>query len=620
MQIGGVTSRMSARNILIALVLGIMLSGSAGGSWRRARNEDTIAAYHRFLREYPQSRYSDRARARLDLARVKKHPTPAGIDAFRAKYSDPELLEELKPHVEAVLFQQARAAGSAESYRQFLDEYPTGALARRAQGNLAYLENGGFGVDTKALAGFAGEHPMSDYAAEAVRSVSALRVRSATGFDRVGLVIEVVDRTPGGERLRQVFRERAVAAFAAAGIATQDLPSAGSAREANIPALLTIRHEENEAAPQLEQGRFTEPAVVARTDVSLRRVDGTAPIWSDTFEYRAPLAARRDEVSILFSPGSISNYWADFDGKFFVPIARWATDAAARRPHLFAKPVVALDMAGSRAAVLFGDGDFQVLDVGEPEQLQPVAEYRRDRDLSRFSGISIDGSRVMIYGTDGVEVVRLDGDQAQREFDLSRDQVGSVVEVEPRPNGWLAATSRGLLEIDSQTKSVRTLVARPILGLARGSAERLVFTDGVSVYVASETTLGSGRVDAELRLGRGFKPQRIRAHNGRAVVLGARDTVWVDLQSPTPRLLARIGGKETGRVLDAATIQNQLFLIGPRGLQVADPSGERIVDSVDVIARERVAVEGRHLVMIGDRSLQVVDATAFVATPPASQD
>ena len=155
---------------------------------------------------------------------------------------------------------------------------------------------------------------------------------------------------------------------------------------------------------------------------------------------------------------------------------------------------------------------------------------------------------------------RLDGDQARREFDLSRDQVGSVVEVEPLPNGWLAATSRGLLEIDSQTKSVRTLVTRPILGLARGPAERFVFTDGVSLYVASATTLGSGRVDAELRLGRGFKPQRIRAHGGRAVVLGARDTVWVDLRSPTPRLIARIGGRETGRVLDAATIQNRRWI------------------------------------------------------------
>ena len=53
-------------------------------------------------------------------------------------------------------------------------------------------------------------------------------------------------------------------------------------------------------------------------------------------------------------------------------------------------------------------------------------------------------------------------------------------------------------------------------------------------------------------------------------------------------------------------------------LQVADSRGERIVDSVDVVARSRVRAEGRHLVMIGEKSLQVVDATPFVAAPPAS--
>ena len=102
------------------------------------------------------------------------------------------------------------------------------------------------------------------------------------------------------------------------------------------------------------------------------------------------------------------------------------------------------------------------------------------------------------------------------------------------------------------------------------------------------------------------------------MVLGARDAVWLDLRSSTPRVLARLNGKDTGRILDASMIGDQLFLLGPRGLQVADSRGERIVDSVDVVARSRVRAEGRHLVMIGEKSLQVVDATPFVAAPPAS--
>jgi hypothetical protein len=57
----------------------------------------------------------------------------------------------------------------------------------------------------------------------------------------------------------------------------------------------------------------------------------------------------------------------------------------------------------------------------------------------------------------------------------------------------------------------------------------------------------------------------------------------------------------------------RLFLLGERGLQVTDARGSRVVDSACVVARLRVAPAGRHLVMIGEKTLQVVDATPFVA-------
>jgi hypothetical protein len=194
------------------------------------------------------------------------------------------------------------------------------------------------------------------------------------------------------------------------------------------------------------------------------------------------------------------------------------------------------------------------------------------------------------------------------------------VNVELIDNQWLAATNRGLLQLGGDAESVRTLVPRPILGMARAPDDRVIFTDGLSLYVASFPLLQAGRVESELRLGRGFNPQRVRVHDDTAVVLGARDAVWVDLRSSPPRLRSRIGGTESGRILDAAMIGDQLFLIGPRGLQVADPSGERIIDSVDVLARDRIDVAGRHLVMIGEKALQVVDATPFLATAPAANE
>jgi len=333
-----------------------------------------------------------------------------------------------------------------------------------------------------------------------------------------------------------------------------------------------------------------------------------------------PLSARREDVSILFGPGSHSSYWAELDGEFFVPLARWSTQVTAREPLEFAKPAVAVEVVGKRAVVLFGDGDFEILDLGDPTQPVRLGEYRRPRDLATFSGVTVDGTQVALFGPDGVEIVQLDGENTRRVVAYGRDAVGSVVDAERIDGSWLAATNRGLLLLGAKPSEVRTLVPRQILGMARIGDERLIFADGVSLYTATLPLLMAGRVETELRLGRGFNPQRVRVHGEghSAVVLGARDSVWVDLRAGRPRLRSRIGGSESGRVRDAAVIGDRLFLLGPRGLQVADRSGERIVDSVDVRARERVDVSGRHLVMIGDKSLQVVDATAFVVSTPAA--
>ena len=290
---------------------------------------------------------------------------------------------------------------------------------------------------------FADEHPASDYAPEAARSVRAMQLRNSTRFGRVGVVVDVNSSTPAAERLRRVFRDRAATAYAAAGMATETLADAESARESNIAALLTIRHDERETSAELEKGRMTGPAIVARTEVKLERVDGSKPIWSDSFEYRVPLSARRDDVSILFGPGSASSYWADPDGEFFVPIARWSTEVLARPSRAFSKPAIAVDVAGTRAVVVFGDGDFQVFDLSDPANLVMVAEYRRDRDLARFEGVRIEGSNVAVFGSDGIELVRLDGEDARRERAWGRDRVGSVVDAESIDGEWLLATNRG---------------------------------------------------------------------------------------------------------------------------------------------------------------------------------
>jgi hypothetical protein len=96
-------------------------------------------------------------------------------------------------------------------------------------------------------------------------------------------------------------------------------------------------------------------------------------------------------------------------------------------------------------------------------------------------------------------------------------------------------------------------------------------------------------------------------------VLGERGVLIVDVSNPgNPVLRARVSTEAAGETSDALVARGRIFLLGERGLQVTDASGQRIADAADVSSRTRVSASGRHLVMIGDAGLQVVDTTPFV--------
>ena len=114
-------------------------------------------------------------------------------------------------------------------------------------------------------------------------------------------------------------------------------------------------------------------------------------------------------------------------------------------------------------------------------------------------------------------------------------------------------------------------------------------------------------------MGRGFRPAQVRTQGHFAVVMGDRGTALVDVRTPGRlQLAARIETLESGAVSDALLLGGRLYLLGSRGLQVSDRSGDRLVSSVDVGSRSRLSGDGRHLALVGERGLQLVDTTAFV--------
>lgn len=596
---------------LVVFVAPIALA-CAGRGFEAARAQDTAAAYHRYLREHPNSRYAEEARQRLEFVRIRGKPSEEAYEAFAKRWPQSPLLAELRVLVAEPAFARARARGTAEAYREFLEEFAESPQARRARGNAAYVEAQGFGGRPEALSDFAARHPESDFAAEAARSGASLQARARSGFQRAGLVIEFSRSTPGKQRLARVFAERAVASFGAAGVELVPLTGADDPVAASLPVCLTIRHEEGAVGTQLADGRMSSGGVAAETTVTLMRRGDPEPIWSRVARFRADAAPALEDTSVLFGPG-MRRFWSSF----FVPVATWNTRAAVRAPHEFDAQVVAVEATGGRGIVLFADGGFRLVDLGDPEAPWPLADYRRPRDHAKFSGLRLVGDRVVIFGEDGIEVVLLSAEGPRFLLAHDRGMVGSIVAVEPLDGRLVAASKRGLLLIPEQG-AAELLVARPIHGLAR-VGEHLVFSDGSSLFVSTLALLREGRVEAQLQLEPGVEPGEIRLAGHSAVVLTARGALRLDLSEPAaPRLLSRIDAVQAGALEDAVVVDGRVFLLGERGLQLVDRSGTRVAQSADVSARARLDAMGRHVVLVGENRLQVVDTTPFLASPAAA--
>jgi hypothetical protein len=424
----------------------------------------------------------------------------------------------------------------------------------------------------------------------------------------LGLLVEIAPETPGAERLKRAFTEHANRRYARTALEVVPLTGPEDPRGTRLEARLTIRHREESVLPELRGDRAEVGGVLAVTNVTLARRGDPRPIWSEEFTHKVGVSERRDDKSILFSATS-SRYW----DAFYLPIATWSTQVAVREPLPLQKPGVAVDVIDHRAAVLFEDGSFQVVDLSDPGAPKVVGQYRRPRDLTKWSGLRIIDGRVVIFGPEGLEIVGLDSGTPRRLRALGRSKVGSIVAVEKAGAGLLVAGSRGLMLVKGGVAEPQLLIERDVLGAAMWG-DRVLFTDGASLFVSSMPLLLEQKAEAELRIGKGFGASRVRIWGETAVVLGERGVLLVDVSDPgKPEIRSRVSTAVVGETHDALAVWGRLFLLGDRGLQVADAASRRIDDSADVSARTRFDAAGRHLVMIGDAGLQVVDTTPFVA-------
>lgn len=613
------TCSSASRCLRAALVFALLsMSGCVGRAWDRAVEEDTSAAYYRFMRDHGDSRYADEALERLDFHKLNRNPTLAGFEAFKRKYPGSALIAALHPVLEEPAFEVARAQGTSAAYRKFLGAFPDGALADRAEGNAVYVKAKGFGGDAARLAAFAKSYPESDFSSEAERTAKAVAARRSGRIDRVGLVLEIASSTPELKRVRKALLDRIEELMERAGVQLVEIPTRVAVGDASIyPTLrLEVNHSERAVGRQAPVGELVRPAILGETQIVLREGTDGPIIASRRFHVRVDDKAHVPGKSVLFSSDSKS-YWNDF----FVPIARWRNDQAIRPAIALDRPIADLDGVGDRTVVLYEDGDFEMLGLADPTQPIRLAEYHRDEAYKKWSGIRLLGNRVAIYGEEGLELVRFTDSGPIVERTWTRGEIGRVLSLAPLGDQLVIVGAKGMQILDLETGTLRRVMRRVQLSVA-AVGDTLAFVDGESVYLSNLELLAENRVIAQMKLGKTFGPNRVRVLDQTAIVTGPGGALVIDVRNPKqPKVIAKLSTHDIGEVVDATRLRGRIFLVGMRGLQVLNRSLTRVEETIDVGERNRVTVMGRHLVTADRIGIQVVDATpwADVRLPAARQ-
>ena len=189
----------------VLTAVSLLALACADASWEATRRADTVASYHQFLRDNPKASQVVQAEERIEFLRVQNRPSVEAFLRFEEAYRDSPWLWELAAVVEPHFFEKAHAENTPESYREFLQRYPDGALSRRARGNLEYVAEVQHRATAPVLREFLEAFPGSDFASEAQTTLDLLVSRRSTAIARLAVRVDVSANVADAERVRRGF-------------------------------------------------------------------------------------------------------------------------------------------------------------------------------------------------------------------------------------------------------------------------------------------------------------------------------------------------------------------------------------------------------------------------------
>jgi hypothetical protein len=608
-----------ARGIgLAALAGGVLACADASGQAVRARPEQR--AYNQYLRSNPDSPHAAEARQRLDFLRVRALKSTAAFEAFESKYPQSAWLEDLRAEMEPLYFDKARAANTPEAYRAFLAAYPSGTLSARAQGNLVYVEQIRGAASSEAMQAFLEKHPESDFAIEARQALDLVALHSATRIRNMGVRVEVAPNVVQGQRVERGFAAMVARRYAEVGIPVTYIPRSGSPTP-DMDAWVRVDYEESQATGML--GGATQ---VSRCRVRVYHQSSEEPIWDRTFEAPAEhvLDESRGRDRTIFANSRYA-FWK----QFFIPVSTWKTAATHVHRIDYLEDVASIDVSGDRAAVMFARGGFDLIDVSTPANPTTLTRYRREQDLSRWSGVKIvSDDLVLLYGPDGAEFVDHSGPKPKAIGRWELPEIGAIRAAGVYEQTALFAGNRGVYAVRLNQRPLKPhrllegdYVGVEVGAIRPGGESAIYLVSPTRVEITAPEHLLRHMIRSRVALGPNFGASRARRVGDSLFVFGKSETVELSLAQPLrPETKAHIDASVLGSVNDLTGMGDKLYVVGERGLQVADAKGDVVTDAIQVGADGSMTRKDHYVFLTGGRALEVIDIGPYAMqeTQPAA--
>ena len=591
---------------ILLTVAALSLQACAETSWEAARRADTVGAYNQFLRDNPSSAYAADAKERMAYLRVKTYRTIEVYEEFRRQHPRSALTEELHALIEPLYFDRARAANTMGAYEDFIASYPKGSLTPRAIGNLSYVRDVRDTATLDALEEFVAAHPSSDFVAEAKGTIELTARSTSTQIRRLGVRVEIAPNVVQSDRVARGFAALIAKAYAEHGIPVR-LLRAEEQPGGDIDAWVRVDYREASGAATIGGA-----SLYSYCRIRLYHLDNEDPIWDRSFEAPAEHLSKgaygRDKT--VFGNSKYA-FWKNF----FVPVSTWAVSDARVNTLTYLESVRSIDIHGDSAALLLERGGIDFLDISSPAGVAIAERYRREIDLADWRGVRMLRDDLAItFGNDGAELIRRGDQQARRVERWDAGQLGAVHSAELFDDATLLiAGTRGLhaVRLNRAPLLPQPLLDGDIVGLE---------VVGDLVYVIRPRTIEIAQpkhllihvTARRIPFADGFRAERARRVGDRLLVFGGDAVAEVSIRNPArPALVATIARSQVGEVADMAADSRYRYILGERGLQIADSNGTGVEDYIQVNADRALAMKGRFALLVGRTTLEVFDLAPY---------